>query len=141
MSAQPLVLCLQIAGILHLGLIGAGAAMPRAVGLRQHVANLPPFIRRLFWVYYTFIGLSLVGFGLITAVFAETLASGSGFARAVAAFLTVFWLIRLVAAVFVFDVSPYLASRRLRIGYHATSIVFVYLPIVYAWAALQKPVV
>ena len=136
-----LSLLLQIAGLMHLGLMAAGLLMPKVVNMRAHLAGLPSFVRQLFWVYYTFIGLSLVGFGLITVVFAETLASGSGFARAVATFLAVFWMIRLVAAVFVFDVSPYLASRRLRIGYHATSIVFAYLPIVYAWAALQKPVV
>jgi hypothetical protein len=105
------------------------------------VAVLPPFIRRLFWVYYAFIGLCLVGFGLLTLIFAETLAGGSALARAVSLFLAVFWTLRFIAAAFVFDVSPYLATRRLRLGYQATNIVFVYLPVVYAWAALQKPVI
>jgi hypothetical protein len=141
MPALTLTLCLQIAGLLHLGLISAGALMPRTVGLRTHVAVLPPFIRRLFWVYYAFIGLCLVGFGLLTLIFAETLAGGSALARAVSLFLAVFWTLRFIAAAFVFDVSPYLATRRLRLGYQATNIVFVYLPVVYAWAALQKPVI
>jgi hypothetical protein len=135
MKPINLILLLQIAGVPHLGLICAGLLMPRAVNLRQHLAALPPFIRRLFWVYYTFIGLCLVGFGLITVTFAGTLAAGGGLARAVCAFLAVFWTIRLVAAAFVFDVRPYLTNLFWRLGYHATNVVFAGLPIVYAVAA------
>lgn len=130
-----LTLLLQIAGVMHLGLICAGAMMPRVVNLRQHISGLPPFIRRLFWVYYAFIGLCLVSFGLLTVAFAGTLASGSDLARAVCAFLAVFWMVRLVAATFVFDVRPYLTSGWLRLGYQATNVAFAYLPVVYAWVA------
>ena len=135
MKYLNLVLLLQLAAVLHLGLICAGALMPRAVDLKKHLAALPPFIRRLFWVYYSFIGLCLVSFGLITFVFAGTLAAGGGLARAICAFLAVFWTIRLIAAAFVFDVRPYLANNFWRIGYHATNVVFAYMPIIYAWVA------
>jgi hypothetical protein len=130
-----LPLLLKIAGLLHLGLICAGALMPRAVGLRGHIALLPPFVRSLFWVYYSFIGLCLVSFGTITFVFADSLASGSNFARALCVFFAAFWMIRLIAAKFIFDVSPYLTNTFWRLGYHATNIVFAYLPVVYVWAA------
>jgi hypothetical protein len=130
-----LPLALQIAGILHLGLLCAGAFMPRAVNLRTHIATLPVFIRHLFWVYYTFIALCLVSFGLVTVVFAETLSAGGGLARALCAFLAVFWTLRLIVATFVFDVRPYLTNSIWRAGYHATNIVFIYLPVVYAWTA------
>lgn len=130
-----LTLLLQIAGVLHLGLICAGAMMPRVVNLRQHISGLPPFIRRLFWVYYAFIGLCLVSFGLLTVTFAGTLAAGSDLARAVCAFLAVFWMVRLLAATFVFDVRPYLTSGWWRLGYQATNVAFAYLPMVYAWVA------
>jgi hypothetical protein len=135
MKIITLTLLLQFAGVLHLGLACAGGLMPRAVNLRTQIAVLPPFIRRLFWVYYTFIGLCLVSFGLITFTFAGTLAAGGGLARAVCAFLAVFWTVRLFAATFIFDVRPYLTNNYWRLGYHATNIVFAYLPLVYAWAA------
>jgi hypothetical protein len=48
MKTATLVTLLQIAGLLHLGLVWAGATMPRAVDLGHHLAPLPPFIRRLF---------------------------------------------------------------------------------------------
>ena len=137
MKTPNLTLMLQIAALLHLGLMCAGALMPRAVNLRTQLAILPKFIRRLFWVYYTFIGFSLVSFGLITFIFAGALAEGSGLARALCAFLALFWTIRLIAASFVFDVRPYLTNNFWRLGYHATNVVFAYLPIVYAWAALK----
>jgi len=130
-------LLLELAGVMHLGLLWAGALMPRTVNLRNHIAVLPPFIQRLFWVYYAFIGLCLISFGLITVTFAGTLAAGDGLARAVCGFLAVFWTIRLIAATFIFDMRPYLTNRFRRLGYHAMNIVFIYLPIIYAWTALK----
>ena len=132
-----LTLALQIAGLLHLGLMCAGLMMPRVVNMRAHLATLPPFIRQLFWVYYTFIGLSLVSFCIITLTFADTLAAGSPLARALCAFFAVFWTVRLVAGTFIFDMRPYLTSAWRRLGYHAINIVFAYLPVVYAAAAIQ----
>jgi hypothetical protein len=132
-----LTLALQIAGLLHLGLMCAGLLMPRVVNMRAHLNALPPFLRQLFWVYYTFIGLCLVGFCIITLTFADTLAAGGSLARALCAFFAVFWTVRWIAGTFVFDLRPYLTSAWRRVGYHAINIVFAYLPIVYAWAALK----
>ena len=138
MKTNTLTLLLELAGVMHLGLMCAGALMPRAVGLRTHIAVLPPFIRRLFWVYYTFIGLCLISFGLITVTFADTLAAGGALARAMCAFMAVFWTVRLIAATFIFDVRPYLTNNAWRLGYQATNVVFAYLPVVYVWAALKR---
>jgi hypothetical protein len=135
MKIATLTLALEIAGLLHLGLICAGSMMPGVVGMRSHLSGLPPFIRRLFWVYYSFIGLCLVSFGTITFTLAPSLAGGSTLARALCVFLTAFWTLRLVAATFIFDMRPYLTNTYRRIGYHAINIVFAYLPVVYAWAA------
>jgi hypothetical protein len=138
MKTINLTLALQIAGFVHLGIMCAGALMPRVVHLREHLVALPEFIRRLFWVYYSFIGLCLISFGAGTFVFADTLAAGGPLARAVCAFLAAFWTLRLVVALFVFDVRPYLTGAWRRVGYHATSVVFIYLPVVYAVAAMVK---
>ena len=137
MNTNTLTLLLELAGAMHAGLLCAGALMPQAVNLRTHIAGLPPFIQRLFWVYYAFIGLCLISFGLITVTFAGTLAAGGGLARAICGFLAVFWTVRLIAATFIFDMRPYLTNPFRRLGYHAMNIVFMYLPVVYAWAALK----
>jgi hypothetical protein len=133
MKAINLILLLQIAGGLHLGLLCANALMPRSVNLRTHIAALPQFIRRMFWVYYFFINLCLVSFGLITFTLAGTLASGNELARAVCLFFTTFWTFRLLTGIFVFDMRPYLTTLGRRTGYFAINIVIVYLLVVYAW--------
>jgi len=132
-----LTLLLQVAGVLHLGLMGAGLLMPRIVRMRWHLTTMPPFIRQLFWVYYSFIALCLVSFSIITIVFADTLATGGNLSRALCAFFAAFWTLRLIAATFVFDMQPYLTNRARRLGYHAINIVFAYLPVVYVLAAWQ----
>jgi hypothetical protein len=134
---MTLVLLLQIAGVLHLGLMAAGFLMPRVVSMRAHLAPLPAFIRQLFWVYYTFIGLCLVSFSIITIVFADTLAAGGALARALCVFFALFWLLRLYVATFVFDVRPYLTTRLRVLGYRTVNVVFAYLPVVYLLAASQ----
>jgi hypothetical protein len=132
-----LTLLLQIAGVLHLGLMAAGLLMPQVVSMRVHLAGLPPFLRQLFWVYYAFIALCLVSFSVITIAFAGTLAAGGPLARAVCAFFAVFWTLRFIAATFVLDLRPYLTNGYRRAGYHALNLVFAYLPIVYVLAASQ----
>jgi hypothetical protein len=132
-----LTLLLQVAGVMHLGLMSAGLLMPKVVNMRAHLAGLPAFIRQLFWVYYSFIALCLVGFSVITIVFAETLASGSTLARGLCVFFAVFWTMRLIVATFVFDMRPYLTNGFRRAGYHALNLVFAYLPVVYLLAAGQ----
>jgi hypothetical protein len=135
MNLSTLTILLRFDGILHLGLLCAGLMIPRVVGLRTHVANLPSFIRRLFWVYYAFIGLCLVSFGCLTYALASRLAEGTVLARALCVFFAAFWTLRLVAAAFVFDLSPYLTNGYRRLGYQVINIVSIYLPVVYLLAA------
>ena len=130
-------LILKLTSLTYLGLLAAGILMPGVVGLRQHIATLPKFIRQLFWVYYSFIGLSLICFGLGTFFLADQLAAGTSLARAVCGFLALFWAARLVAGSFVFDLRPYLTNRWRRIGLAAANLAFACLPVVYGWVAIS----
>jgi len=135
MTSHTLTALLRLAGLLHIGLVCAGLMMPGVVKLREHLTALPAFIQRLFWVYYTFIGLCLVSFGSLTLMLAGTLSGGSILARALCVFFAAFWTLRLIVASFILDVRPYLTNLYWRLGYRATNIVFVYLPVVYLLAA------
>jgi hypothetical protein len=130
-------LILKLTALTYLGLLAAGLLMPRVVGLRQHLSLLPRSIRQLFWVYYTFIGLSLIGFGLGTFFLADDLAAGTPLARAVCGFLALFWTLRFLFGTFVFDLRPYLTNRWRRMGLTAANLVFTCLPMVYGWVALK----
>jgi hypothetical protein len=133
MKTQTLTLLLQIAGLLHVGLLCAGASMTHVVEMRTHLNTLPVFLRRLFVVYLAFIGLVLTGFGILTFVFAKDLAAGNGPALGVCGLMLAFWLFRLGVAVFVFDVKPYLKTWYYHLGYQATNLVFLYFVAVYAF--------
>lgn len=135
MNSTTLIMLLQIAAALHIGLAWAGLTMPKVVGLSEHLAPLPAFIRQLFYTYFTFIGLMLVSFGLLTFLFAADIAAGEPAARGLCLLMCGFWTVRLFVAAFVFDVRPYLKNGLLRLGYHATNVVFIYLVAVYALAA------
>jgi hypothetical protein len=134
---MKLITLLQIAGLLHFGLLLAGASMPKAVNLRQNLALLPPFIRQLFWVYFSFIGLTLVSLGGLTLASAPAMAAGEPVARKLCIFIAAFWLMRLVAAWFIFDVRPYLTNWFYRLGYQATNVTFIYLAAIYTWVAVK----
>lgn len=133
---MKLELALKLAAFAHIGLVAAGALMPRATGLWSECSKLSPFARRLFRVYYSFIGLCLFSFGIGSWVFAGELTSGAPLARAACGFLAAFWTLRWIAAV-ILDVRPYLVNGWWRLGYGATNVVFCILPFVYAWAALR----
>lgn len=131
-----LELALKFAGLAHLGLVAAGALMPRATGLWRETKKLSPFARRLFRIYYAFIGLCLFSFGAASWFYAGELASGAPLARAVCVFLTAFWTLRWIAAVLL-DVRPYLVNGWWRLGYSATNVVFCVFPFLYLWAAVR----
>ena len=135
MTTATLITLLQIAAALHLGLVWAGATMPRAVGLAAHLKPLPPFIRQLFYTYFSFIGLMLLAFGTLTFALAPKIAAGEPAARGLCFLMLAFWMVRLFVAAFIFDVRPYLTNWFLRLGYQATNVVFVYMVAIYALAA------
>jgi hypothetical protein len=134
---MKLTVWLQIAAVLHGGLLCAGATMPRVVQLGRHLSALPAFIRRLFWVYYAFIGFMLASLGTLTWLYAGPMSAGTPVAQGLSVFMALFWLMRLGAAAFVLDVRPYLATPLHRLGNHALNLVFIYLAVVYSLAALK----
>lgn len=132
---MKLELLLRFAGLLQLSLLTAGASMAKVTDMKTQLAKLSPFLQQLFWVYLGYIAYVLTAFGVLTLVNAEALAAGGTLARSVCAFIGLFWLGRLAVQFFVFDVRPYLTNVWLKLGYHATTLVFLYLTAVYAWAA------
>lgn len=131
---MKLTLLIQVAGLLHVGLLVAGAMMPRVVGFNEHIAVLPSFLQRLFRVYFVFIGGMIVAFGSVSFFLADHLANGGPAATALLLIMTLFWAARFGVALFVFDMSEYLTNGWRKLGYHIINIAFLYLPINYGYA-------
>ena len=127
---------LYLCGFLQFGILIASAQVPRIFDWRTNLASLPPFLRRLFWVYGAFIVLVIVSFATLTLLHAPQMAAGLPVARSLCAVIAIFWAVRLLVQFVVFDPSPYLTNWFYKAGYHGLTIIFIALVAIYGWAAL-----
>jgi hypothetical protein len=103
---------------------------------RTDLNKLPTLSRQLIWVHGGYIVLMIAAMGLISLCEAAQLADGSVLARSVCAFVAIFWSLRLAIQLCVFDGTPYLANRLLKVGYHGLTMAFVCLSAIYGFVAI-----
>jgi hypothetical protein len=128
-------LLLNLAGWGHFGILLASVQVPRIFDWKKELAGLHPFVRQLFWVYGVFIVMTISSLGVLTLKHIEQLMNGEPVARSLAAFITIFWGLRLLVQCFVFDARPFLTSRWRWLGYHTLTAAFIYFTLVYGWVA------
>ena len=126
-----------ISGVLQLGTLLASAQVPKELKFREELPKVNPLLRHWILTAGGYIVLNLIAFGILSLLFAKELASGQSLARGVCGFISVFWGIRLIIQLFVFDAKPYLRNWFLTIGYHALTIVFAWHTVVYGYAAVR----
>ncbi len=127
---------IQIAGLLHFGILLASALVPRVLDWRKQLQKLSALSRHVVWVHGMFIVLVIIGFGAVSTFAANELATGDKLARLVCGLIAVFWTSRLVIQLFLFDPRPYLCTTGLKLGYHGLTAVFSYFGFVYTGAAV-----
>ena len=127
---------LTIGGALHFGILIASALVPQVLDWRGELRKLPRLFAQLVWVHGAFIVLTIAGFGVLAVVNARELGSGTALARSLCAMIALFWGARLAVQFVYFTPKEYLKNALLRIGYHALTLVFAYLMIVFGWSAV-----
>ena len=135
-NRHTLELLLLFAGVVHLCITSAGLVMTYVLDWRHNLAALNPLTRHIVWVHGAFVLLMICGFAAVSLLCAGDLASGAPLARAVCAFIALFWGVRLLIQFFLFDARPHLTSLALKFGYHGLTAVFVYFTLVYGFAAV-----
>ena len=125
-----------LAGVMQLLVPIASALVPLRLKWRTELNSIPKLHRQLYWTYGGYIVLAIVAFSLICLFNAKELASGSGLARSMCGYMAAFWGIRLCLQA-VFDVKPFLTEWWLVLGYHALTLVFVTLTVIFCAAALS----
>ena len=125
----------RLAGLAQLSILVASALVPSRLRWRETLASLPRLHRQMHWVYGSYVVLCIVAFSALSLLCAEELSSGSRLARGVCLFVAVFWGARVVLQA-VFDVREHLTTLWLRIGYHALTVIFVFLTLAYGYASL-----
>ena len=137
MTFVTLVTFIRIGGLLHFGILIASALTPQVLNWRSELRKLHPLTRQLVWVHGVFIVLTIVALGAIATINAPLLALGGLLARCVCGFVAVFWLARLSLQFALFDPKPFLTKPILKVGYHGLTVVFAYLAVTFAWAAVR----
>lgn len=125
-----------LAGVAQLFVLVASALVPFRLNWRDQLRVLPRLHRQMFWVYGGYVVLSITTFALLSIFNARELASGSGLARGLCAYIGVFWGVRL-ALQSVFDVKEHLNTWWLKLGYAALTVLFAYLTVLFSLLALD----
>jgi hypothetical protein len=132
---ETLKLALLVAGFLHLIPLTAGLSVPQVLSWRQELERLNPLTRQLIWVHGAFIVLTVVGFGAISLIAAESMLQGTILGVAVAGFMGLFWGLRLCLQLFFFNARPWLTTLFRKLGYRTLTCLFAYFVVVYFLAA------
>ncbi len=111
------------AGCGQLSVLVASSLVPIRLEWRQRLADMPPLLRQLFWVYGGYTVLSITALGVICVLNSAELASGTMLARSYCAYGLLFWGIRLSLQPFL-EAKPFLTTWWLRGGYHLLTFLF-----------------
>ena len=126
-----------VGGLLHAATLIGSAQVPREMKFKEELPKLNPLLRHWVLTAGGYIVLNILAFAVLAIFYRHELASGSPLARAVCGYIAIFWGIRLVIQLFVFDARPYLRNWFLTIGFHGLTAVFAYHTIVFGWAAIR----
>lgn len=124
-------LALWLAGVASFCVLAAGVQLPWRLNWKEDLAKLGPFNRKLFRVYYFFIGATICAFGLLTFVLHDEMLRGERTALWLAGFMGAWWLARIVIDGFVFDHDDWPQGPQFRIGHAVLTATFVALAFTY----------
>jgi fumarate reductase subunit D len=91
------------AGVVHVGIIAANIPLPGRLRVRERLADVPKFIRQIFYVHWIYIVIVLGLFAALCFGFAPELAGATRLGRFLSGFMAAFWLLRIVLQIFYYD--------------------------------------
>lgn len=92
---QWLSLGIWLSAATSMGLLAVGLQVPVRLGWREDLGRLTVANRRLMWGYATFVALTFVGFGAVTAMLHDQMLTGDHEAGVIATLMAVWWTARL----------------------------------------------
>lgn len=131
-------LALWLAGAGHFTLLAVSAQVPARLHWRTDLASLTDFNRRFVWVAGGFIVFTYLGFGVLTLVLHDQMLRGDRGGVALAAFIGLYWLIRVVVDATAFRGAPWPPGRLFRFGHAALVMLFGYFATVYLGLAVSR---
>jgi alginate O-acetyltransferase complex protein AlgI len=126
---------------MQLLVLAASYQVPAALGWKEDLPKLRPFNRKLMWVYGWFTVYTIVGFGVLTFFLHDSLLRGDRAAGALAAFISIFWILRLVTDSAYFRSEDWPKGEKYVIGHAFLNLLFAALAVSYGALAIMSAVV
>ena len=130
-----LSLALWLAGIGHFCILFASFQVPARLGWKEDLAQLTPFNRKLMWVYGGTTLLTIVAFGTLTLILHHEFLIGDRAALALAAFIAIFWTLRILVDFLYFEHSDWPTGIQFVVGHFLLTALFMALAAT-DWAVL-----
>jgi hypothetical protein len=138
MENNVLTSLLLISGLGHIVLSVASLSIPKVLKWRQHLHNLEPLLRQMFWTYAAYILVINFSFGIISLIATDELLNGSMLAKSITFFISVYWLARIGIQFFYFDRSQAPKGFIYSIGEVGLILLFGLFTVVYFLAFLHN---
>jgi hypothetical protein len=128
------IIHLKIAGVILLGLVWLNFLLPRKLNWKEELPRLSLLNRQIFLVHVLFIVLTVTMFGVLALFFTSALLQPSPLSRLVLAGLALFWAVRLVVQLFIYDSRLWRGDRGRTILHVVFSTTWAYLTFAFAFA-------
>lgn len=126
----------RLAGVAHLISLSAIIYAPIHLGWHEALGRVSKLLRQMGQVYHYYTAATIVAMGLVSLFCAPDLTSRTPLARAVCAYIALFWIVRLGVQNY-YDFRPHVGLFWLKVGYHALSVLFVCFGLLYGWLAIR----
>lgn len=134
-------IALWLAGAGHFCILIASFQMPFRLGWPGELAKLREFNRKIIWVMAGFIVMTIIAFGTLTLALHAEMMRGDRAALGLAAFIAVFWTLRVAVDFFYFKHSGWPRGIQFVIGHVLLTALFIALAGTYwvllAWSVIK----
>jgi hypothetical protein len=133
-----LSLALWLAAAGHFCVLIASFQVPYRLEWKSDLASLRPLNRKLLWVYGGFTVYTIAAFGTMTLFLHNEMLRGDRAAIAIAFFIAIYWLARIVVDFTYFSPSDWPKGKQFVIGHILLTALFTFLSATYFAVALRS---
>jgi hypothetical protein len=118
---------LWVVGAAHFVILCASFQVPYRLRWKADLQQLLPFNRKLLWVQSGFTVLTIIAFGTLTLALHNEMLRGDRAALALASFIGVYWIARILVDALYFSHTDWPTGRAFVLGHMLLTLLFVML--------------
>ena len=124
-------LALWLAGAGHFAVLIASFQVPYRLRWKEDLAKLTSLNRKLMWVHGGFTVYTILSFGVLTLLSHDEILRGQRAGLALAAFIGLYWLLRVVVDFTYYEHADWPQGRAFVVGHVLLTLLFVFLFVTY----------